>query len=50
MRPDGSSAVRLEGEPGAIHYRVDCAQSLERIAVGDSASNSVFVADVEVSP
>jgi hypothetical protein len=49
MRADGSGATRLEGAPGAIHYRVDCAQKMERIAVGDAASDSVFVADVEVS-
>jgi len=49
MRADGSGAVRLEGAKGAVHYRVDCAQGMERIAVGDDATDSVFVADVEVS-
>ena len=49
MRADGSGAVKLEGAKGAIHYRVDCAQGMERIAVGDDATDSVFVADVEVS-
>jgi hypothetical protein len=49
MRADGSGAIKLEGAPGAVHYRVDCAQKMERIAVGDDATDSVFVADVEVS-
>jgi Tol biopolymer transport system component len=48
MRPDGSGAVKLEGAPGAIHHRVDCAAGADRIAMGEDATDAIFVADVEV--
>ncbi len=47
-RADGSNEVRLADVPGTVPYRVHCAQKAERIAFGEAATNSVFVADVEV--
>ncbi|MGI5860562.1 MAG: TolB family protein [Myxococcales bacterium] len=45
----GNEPLRIEGVGVAVPYRVDCAQGSERIAFGDDATNSVFVADLEVS-
>jgi len=50
MRPDGSSAARIEGVPGEVPFRVDCGTRTETIAFAENSTDSVFVAGVEVLP